>query len=147
MANYRIGVLVVDDEPVDIAVVETCLRAANYSIFTAGDYKQGLALFEVYRHQIGLLLTDISLPGKTGIHLAKSCVSMKPSLRVLFMSGWVGAEALDYVDIPKRYPYFLPKPFRSSTLVDCVRRVLESTDQIAWLDNDGKLRTGAFFSP
>jgi two-component system, cell cycle sensor histidine kinase and response regulator CckA len=147
MADKRIGVLVVDDEPVDIEVVETCLRAADYSIFTAGDYNQALAVFEVHSYEIGLLLTDISLPGKTGIHLARSCVSMKPSLRVLFMSGWVGAEVLDYVDIPKIHSYFLPKPFRSSTLVDCVRRVLESTDQIAWLDNDGKLRTGAFLSP
>jgi hypothetical protein len=72
---------------------------------------------------------------------------MKPSLRVLFMSGWVGAEVLEYVGIPKGEPYFLPKPSRSSTLVDCVRRALGSTDQIAWLGNDGKLRTGAFFTP
>jgi two-component system, cell cycle sensor histidine kinase and response regulator CckA len=147
MADNRIGVLVVDDEPVDIEVVETCLRAAGYLIFTAGDYNQGLAIFEVHRDEIDLLLTDISLPGKTGIHLAKSCVSMRPSLRVLFMSGWVGAEVLDYVGISKGEPYFLPKPFRSSTLVDCVRRVLGSTDQIAWLSNDGTLRTGAFSTP
>jgi FixJ family two-component response regulator len=67
--------------------------------------------------EIGLLIADISLPGKTGIEVAMACLSLKPSLRVLFMSGWVGAEWLNYVGIPKGDPYFLPKSFRSSTLV------------------------------
>jgi CheY-like chemotaxis protein len=46
MADNRIAVLVVDDELVDIRVIETCLQAAGYSIFTAEGYDEALATFE-----------------------------------------------------------------------------------------------------
>jgi len=144
MGDNPVTILVVDDEPVDIEVVKTCLQAAGYPIFTAESYDQALATFEAQVDEISLLIADISLPGKTGIELAKSCLSRKPDLKILFMSGWVGATWLDYVGIPKGDPYFLPKPFRSSTLVNRVRRVLESTERITWLETGTKAQIGGF---
>jgi two-component system, cell cycle sensor histidine kinase and response regulator CckA len=143
MAKRRIAVLVVDVEPIDIRVVETCLRSAGYSIFTAACYDAALTTFETHMNEIDLLLADISLPGKTGIELAISCLSRKPTLRVLFMSGW-GTEFLDYVDIPKDDPHFLAKPFRASTLRNRVCQVLDSTDPVVWLDKGNKVRFGGF---
>jgi hypothetical protein len=85
-------------------------------------------------------------PGKTGLELAVSCLSMKSTLRVLLMSAWAGTEFLDCVGIPKGAPFFLPKPFRSSTLVNRVRRVLESPAPIVWLEKGSKVRIEGFSS-
>jgi two-component system, cell cycle sensor histidine kinase and response regulator CckA len=128
------GVLVVDDEPVDIIVVQKSLERAGYRVWSGSDCAQGLEVFQSHADEIDILIADVSLPDKTGIELAKACVRLKRSLKILFISGWAGAEFLDYVGISKEDLHFLPKPFRSSKLVSRVAEVLASTDPIPWLE-------------
>ena len=143
MDSGPIGILVIDDEPVDIAVIRTCLESAGYTVLVGADYDEGLATIEAHQDRIDLLITDVSLPGKTGLELAKECLTKKPDLKILLISGWAGAEFLDFVGIPKDDPHFLSKPFRSSALIDRVREILHSTDQIAWLAaNTNKAASG-----
>jgi CheY-like chemotaxis protein len=140
-----VTILVVDDESLNIEVVKTCLKAAGYFILTAESYDEAVAGFDANIDEIGLLIADISLPGKTGIDLTVYCLSRNPNLKVLLMSGWIAAEFLENIGIPGGDPHFLPKPFRSSTLVNQVRRVLESTDQIRWLEQVTRMRIGGFY--
>src|SRR5579883_2978049 len=122
------GVLVVDDEPVDVMVVEKTLERAGYRVWSGSDYTQGLGVFQSHADEIDILIADISLPDKTGIELAKACLRLKRTLKILFISGWTGAEFLDYAGISKDDLHFLPKPFRSSALVSRVAEVLAATD-------------------
>jgi len=127
-------VLVVDDEAAVIVLVQRSLERAGYTVFVGSDYDTAMVMFDAHASKIDLLLTNISLPGKTGIEIARDCLRKKPGLKALLMSGWVGAEFLDYVGIPKGDPHFLPKPFRRSTLLDRVRQVLASADQNLWFE-------------
>jgi len=136
MPTNTTGILVVDDEPPVIVLVQRLLQRAGYTVFGGFDHYTAMDMFDAHASEIDLLLTDISLPGKTGIEIARECLRKKPSLKVLFMSGYVGAEFLNYVGIPNRDRHFLAKPFRRSTLVDHVRQILASTDQIFWLDRE-----------
>jgi two-component system, cell cycle sensor histidine kinase and response regulator CckA len=131
------GVLVVDDEAVDVIVVQKSLERAGYRVWSGSDYTQGLEVFQLHADEIDILIADISLPDKTGIELAKACLRLKRTLKILFISGWVGAEFLAYAGIPKEDLHFLPKPFRSSTLVSRVAEVLASTNPIHWLGMEG----------
>ena len=129
MTDNRTGILLVDDELVDIIVVQQSLERVGHTVFVGADYDEGLATFTAHISEIDLLITDISLPGKTGVELAKVCLQQKPALRILFISGWVGAEFLQYAGIPKCDLHFLPKPFRSSALTARVERILASNEQ------------------
>src|SRR5438132_634006 len=85
-------ILVVDDEEIDRAVMRRVLSGANYTVIEADTYQRALSVFGENRDSIALLLTDISLPGGNGCELWVSMRKQKPELRVLFVSGHVGAE-------------------------------------------------------
>jgi DNA-binding response OmpR family regulator len=137
------GVLVIDDEQHDIAAIQRSLEQAGHNVFTGGNYQEGLVTFGAHAGEIDLLITDISLPGKTGLELAKACLREKPALKVLFISGWVGAEFLEYFGISKADSHFLAKPFRTSKLLNRVRRILASAEQICWRTTDAKISGAA----
>lgn len=66
------------------------------------------------------MLTDLVLPGRSGVALATELAVLAPGLPVLFMSGYAAVEAMDQVD-PAR---FLPKPFTRDELLQAVARAL-----------------------
>jgi len=138
MAADITGILLVDDESVDLYVMQRSLEKADYRVFPAENAEQALAELLAHASEIDMLVTDISLPGKTGLELARDCLRVRPELKILFVSGWTGAEFLDYVGIPRSDVHFLPKPFRSSKLVSRVRQVLTSPERIEWLKEDNK---------
>jgi len=134
MPTNATSILLVDDEAAVIVLVQRSLEKAGYTVFVGSDYDTAMVMFDAHASEIDLLLTDICLPGKTGIDIARDCLQKKTGLRVLFMSGWVGAEFLAYVGIPKEDPHFLAKPFRRSTLLERVQQILASTDQNLWFE-------------
>jgi DNA-binding response OmpR family regulator len=136
------GVLVVDDEPADLIVVQKSLERAGYRVWTAAACGEGVEVFRAHAEEIDLLVADVSLPDQTGIELAKACVRLKRRLRVLFISGWTGAEFLEYVGIPKEDLHFLPKPFRAQKIVSRVAAVLASPEPVDWLESPGTASSG-----
>jgi CheY-like chemotaxis protein len=76
-----------DDEDVRTYLIET-LRDLNYRALRAIDAVSALGLLEQIDIRIDLLLTDVILPGMNGRELAKKAQSIRPNLRVLFMTGY-----------------------------------------------------------
>jgi two-component system, response regulator PdtaR len=145
METNIVTILVVDDESANVAVVKTCLKAAGYFILTSESYDEAVTQFDAHIDEIGLVISDISLPGKTGIDLTAYCVSRNPAIKVMLMSGWIVEEFFDCIGIPETDVHFLPKPFRSSTLVRQVSRILESTDPMRWFEKVRRMKIGGFY--
>ena len=76
----------------------------------------------------------MSLPGKTGIELARVLLRRKPDLKVLFVSGHVGAEVIRFHGLPASDRHFLKKPFRAERLTERVKDLLKSADALDWLE-------------
>jgi CheY-like chemotaxis protein len=109
-------VLVVDDEPEVRKVVRTALLRRGYEVLEAED---GVAAFELLQRLSGgvqSLITEIHLPRMDGITLGQKVGADYPKIEVLYIAGFV-AEPL--TDIPSHR--FLPKPFRSDALVQCIQ--------------------------
>ncbi|HET9134699.1 MAG TPA: ATP-binding protein [Gemmatimonadales bacterium] len=113
-------VLVVEDEPVLQRVIVQMLERAGYRALLASDGDTALAQLRGAGPRPQLVLTDLVLPGRSGVALATELAVLAPGLPVLFMSGYAAVEAMDQVD-PAR---FLPKPFTRDELLQAVARAL-----------------------
>src|SRR5579862_4641654 len=100
----------------------------SYIILEATGYQEAVRLFDQHEGKIDLLVTDVSMPSRTGVDLARTLLQKKPSLKVLFTSGYVGAGLLRASGDMFQAHHFLPKPFRAGTFLKAVRESLESRD-------------------
>ena len=130
MAEHRIVILVVDDEPDDRQTMTDALEKKGYFVLQAGNSTQALQVASAQEQTIDLLVTDISLPVTNGCELAKLLLKRYPEMRVLFVSGYVGSEVCRYYGIPMTDLFFLRKPFPIGDLSERVRRVLESDERV-----------------
>jgi two-component system cell cycle sensor histidine kinase/response regulator CckA len=122
-------VLVVDDEPADCQSMAETLTREGFEVLKAGDAVTATRTLE-HNPGVDLLVSDISLPGTNGCELARQLLKIQPDLRVLFVSGYVGAEVCRYYGVPVTDLYFLRKPFTPTELAARVQSVLQSNDRV-----------------
>ena len=75
--------------------------------------------------RIDLLVTDVVMPGWSGLELAKHFQTARPEMRVLFVSGHTG-QALTSRGVLPPDVNLLVKPVSSRTLVETVQKVLRA---------------------
>lgn len=114
-------VLVVEDQS-DVRKLATgVLRKNGYRVIEASNGPEALAAAAAFGGAIELLLTDVVMPGMNGRELAQRLGATRPTIRVLYMSGYSGdVLARDGVIA------FLPKPFAPADLAAKVREVMGS---------------------
>jgi PAS domain S-box-containing protein len=114
-------ILLVEDEDAVRAIAGAVLRRHGYHVLEASTPRTAADLFERYGSAISLLLTDVVMPGMSGPALAQRLITMRPELRVLFISGYTDVASLD---TGNPNVSFLTKPFQSSMLAAKVREAL-----------------------
>ncbi|MDQ1472824.1 MAG: hypothetical protein QOJ99_4304 [Bryobacterales bacterium] len=92
----------------------------------AHEANEALRISEEHGSTVGLILTDLVMPGMSGQELVKSLRNINPGIRVLCMSGYAsdalaGHGTTDLVGIP-----FIHKPFTAPDLILKIREVLKS---------------------
>jgi CheY-like chemotaxis protein len=103
-------ILLVDDEKPVQYVVREILERRGYRVLAACDGPAALTLSSDYQDPIHLLLTDIVMPRMNGLEVAKYLVADRPSIKVLYMSGYPETVVFEQERLsPGRY--FLRKPF------------------------------------
>ena len=118
-------ILVIDDEESQRETLSEILSRAGFRVLTGGGYADGVSLYQQYGPEIALLLVDVSLPQENGFELAKVLCRIEPGLRVLFMSGGVGAELCRFYGISASTAgNLLAKPVASGSLLRKVRQML-----------------------
>jgi len=118
-------VLLVEDEPTLRTLTARVLRDLGYQVLEASHGTQAIELVLAQTQPLQLLLTDIVMPGMRGNLLAERLVDLLPTLKVLFMSGYVGS-ALDVQDWLGKRAAFLQKPFSPDLLARKLREVLDA---------------------
>jgi len=116
-------VLFVEDEP-DIGLLMTdVIRQEGYPVLWARDGEEALRLYKNYSAVIGIVFTDVGLPGIDGIELCSRLRAADPRLPVLLVSGYFKQE-------PGQQPgtgptVYLQKPYRHDTAISSIERLLE----------------------
>lgn len=115
-------VLVVEDEPMVRRVIERSLEQEGYRILSAPSGDAALSTLAAYPGPIELLLTDVVMPRMSGAEVAQRVLSLRPGVRVLFMSGFTDA-ILDEHGV-RGSVTLLRKPFGPNELTAAVRVAL-----------------------
>lgn len=113
-------ILLVEDESFVRDVTGEVLRAAGYRVLAARDAAEALRMYELRRGNVDLLLSDVILPGETGLALAGTLRSKNPTLKVLLVSGY--GEQIARLEVAGEE--YLGKPFSSEALLRRVRQIL-----------------------
>jgi PAS domain S-box-containing protein len=115
-------VLVVEDEDSVRRLALQVLSRAGYRILEAADGGEALSLAAQFGGHIHLLLTDVVLPGPSGIAVADTLKAARPDMRILYVSGY-SAETHGPVLAAAGAP-LLAKPFSREQLLREVSRAL-----------------------
>jgi len=117
-------VLLVEDEEVIRRVVTESLERQGYKVIAVEDGSQAIAICERQDQAIDLLLTDVVMPLMSGPQLVQRVASLRPDLRVLYVSGYTD-RALVHQGQRASGTAFLQKPFTPDALARKVREVLD----------------------
>jgi two-component system, cell cycle sensor histidine kinase and response regulator CckA len=118
-------VLLVEDDAAVRELVDSMLSAQGYNVLVSRDPQDVETICERHAGRIHLLLTDMVLPGMSGREIAKRVGSLRPDVKVLFMSGYTD-DALAHSHGFEEPFAFLQKPFSSVTLATKIREVLDA---------------------
>ena len=117
-------VLLVEDAPMIRRLAREIMERAGYTVIEAADAEQAVASAEQHP-LINLLLTDLIMPGPSGVELADRLRPDRPDLHVLYMSGYTD-NAIVRNGMLGESAAFLQKPFTPEELLRKLRQVLDS---------------------
>ncbi len=117
-------ILLVEDEESLRTITSEVLQENGYQVFVAANGVEAEEIFRLHSESIQLLITDVVMPRMNGRVLAGSLLAMKPSLRVLYMSGYTD-DVVWQSSVLAAGALLLQKPFSMTALLGEVRAALE----------------------
>ncbi len=120
------SILVVEDEDPLRQLVVAFLRECGYQIAEASNGAEAMELFSEKSGDFDMVFTDIVMPKMGGLELAGKLRLMRPSMRILFSSGYTSKQVI--FDQRSSHPRqdFLPKPYELGALARRIREILDA---------------------
>jgi CheY-like chemotaxis protein len=122
-------VLVTEDEPAVREMTTLMLRRGGYRVVSAVDGAEALVRLATSAEPIDVLVTDVIMPGMSGIELAERTMDRMPNIGIVLVSGYL-AETLDLERLIARGAVFAAKPATSTLLLNSVHRALTSRQPV-----------------
>jgi signal transduction histidine kinase/CheY-like chemotaxis protein len=117
-------VLLVEDEDAIRKLAERVLTHQGYRVLSAANAAAARGLWSANEGRVDLLLSDVTMPGLSGVAFAAELAGSARPPRTLFISGYL-ATGVGVPALPAE-ARFLPKPFSVAALLDAVRAALDS---------------------
>jgi CheY-like chemotaxis protein len=111
-------ILVVDDNSLICELVARIVGQAGFSVLTANSGFDAISLLQSHNNKIDLVVTDIEMPGMSGLELSTRLIALGLKIPILFISGGPVLGLNECVDIG-----FVSKPFIIGTLLAELRRL------------------------
>jgi PAS domain S-box-containing protein len=111
-------IISVEDDPEVLDVLRAMLSSAGHTVFTAASGREALELFD--REPVDLVITDLGMPGMTGLALATE-LKARRTVPIVLLTGW--ADELDPATAPS-VDLVVAKPFTREKLFEALARAL-----------------------
>jgi two-component system response regulator HydG len=121
-SSADITVLVVDDDAGNLASLEKIFQRDGMRAFTADSARAALEI--VRKHRVQVVLSDLMMPGTSGIELLRALKEVSPDVEVVLMTAYGTVETA--VQAMREGAYdFVEKPLKRVTIVKSVRKAAE----------------------
>jgi PAS domain S-box-containing protein len=117
-------VLLVEDQQRVRNSLQYILEDAGYRVIAAEDGERALELARANEGRIDLLVSDVIMPGVSGIELSRRLLALYPHLAVLLVSGFAGSEITLISELGDSVQ-FLQKPFDAASLTSAAQTALQ----------------------
>jgi two-component system response regulator HydG len=122
------AILVVDDEPNNLTSLQKIFEKERCRVFTADGAKAALAILRQYK--VHVVLTDLMMPGPSGVDLLRAIKEVSPSTVVVLMTAYGTVETA--VTAMREGAYdFVEKPLKRASIVRVVEKALEHARLLA----------------
>jgi two-component system response regulator HydG len=118
----ELTVLVVDDDRSNVESLEKILAREGFRVLTAFDAKA--ALDQLRTHRVHVVLTDLMMPGTTGLELLRAARQVSPVTEVVLMTAFGSVESAVSAMRDGAYD-FVEKPLKRHAIVKSVRKAAE----------------------
>jgi two-component system, cell cycle sensor histidine kinase and response regulator CckA len=119
------SVLLVEDDDAVRRVTSRMLEGLGFRVIAAASPRQALDLARDHIGSIDVLLSDVIMPGINGREMAEALRKLRPSMKVVFVSGYTDDVAL-LQQLRAQALFFLQKPFSAQALGEMVRAALDA---------------------
>ncbi|MBK5512011.1 response regulator [Pseudomonas sp. TH15] len=119
MSANQSTILVVEDDGIVRMLIVDVLEELEFKVLEADGSEQALEKLEDPDQQIDLMMTDVGLPGMDGRELANEARKLRPTLPILFASGYA-----ENIDVPADM-HVIGKPFSIDQLRDKVKSLIK----------------------
>jgi len=116
-------ILIVDDEKNYLVVLEALLGTEGYEIVTTDNARE--AVRSIRESDLDLVITDMKMPGMSGMELLEECKKIRPELPVIMMTAYGTIEMAVEAMKKKAYDY-ITKPFNNEELKLIIKKALEN---------------------
>jgi len=116
-------ILLVDDEVNIINALKRTLRPDGYSILTANNGEEGLALLA--EHEVGVIISDQRMPHMTGVEFLRKVKLLYPKTLRIVLSGYTELESVTSAINEGAICKFLTKPWDDDLLRDNIREAFQ----------------------
>ena len=125
-AHSGLSLLIIDDNPRSIELLASALAHLDIEILTASDPEQGLELVASRHPQI--VLTDLIMPGMSGLEVLSRIMEIDPSTDVMLMTAHYSSETAVEA-IKKGATDYLNKPISIATIREKIGKLIETGKQ------------------
>jgi CheY-like chemotaxis protein len=118
-------ILLVEDEEMVRKLASTVLQKNGYTVLEASNGEEALRIAQGQNgNPIHLMVTDVVMPGMSGRQLADRLLSLRPEMKVLYMSGYTDNAIVHHGVLDPGIAY-IQKPFAPDVLASKVRQILD----------------------
>jgi CheY-like chemotaxis protein len=117
-------ILLVEDDGVIRELCAELLTGVGYKVFSAGNGKEALEIYQMEKHKISLILLDLIMPVMDGWQCLAKILRIDPKAKVIIASGYI-ASGLAKGMQAKGARGFVQKPFETNQLLTTIREVLD----------------------
>src|SRR6202167_4489902 len=121
-ADSNVTLVIIDDNPGSLELLSTALTHEGLTIFTAQDPEEGIEI--VYREHPQIVLTDLVMPGISGLEVLERVVEFDPAIDVVLMTAHYSSESAVEA-IRKGASDYLNKPVSIAALRERIGKLIE----------------------